>query len=378
MSKDFGKINLRRRTVLRGGLAVAALQVASPFVGKARAEDAVTLRMHTHVPTVSGSYKNLKWWTEKVEKEAGGKLKIELYGSMQLGGQAPDVYDQVKNGVVDIGWTLPGYKAGLFPATSVFELPFIGAPAHIVSPAVDAFLREYGKEEWGAVHPIVFHSAGVSVLHMKTRKIEKLEDFKGLKIRTPSRISSAALSALGATPVPIPSLKMTEALMHDLVDGVVDALVDRARHPRHRRREIPHRNHPARADPRDDHEQAELREAVARPQEGDRRQFRRMARQGIRQALGARRHARHCPRQEARPSDHQGFGRRNRPAGARRPSRFTRAGSRNATPKASPAPRWSPTPRRWWPNTRLKRRRVDEAPCGRQRYRALAASPGRY
>ena len=210
-----------RRAVLKGGLAAGALQIASPFVGRVHAQDAVTLRMHTHVPPVSGSFKNLKWWAEKVEKDSNGKLKIQLFGSMQLGGKAPDIYDQIKNGVVDIGWTLPGYKAGLFPATSAFELPFIGAPAHIVSPAIDTFVRKYGQKEWSAVHPIVVHSAGLSEIHMKTRKVEKLEDFKGLKIRTPSRISSAALSALGATPVPIPGLKMTEAMMHDVVDGVV-------------------------------------------------------------------------------------------------------------------------------------------------------------
>jgi TRAP-type C4-dicarboxylate transport system substrate-binding protein len=221
MSKSIMNAACKRRTLLKGGLAIGALQVVSPFLGKAVGQEPVTLRMHTHVPPVSGSYKNLLWWTKKVENDSGGKLKIELFGSMQLGGKAPDVYDQVKNGVVDLGWTLPGYNAGLFPATSVFELPFIGAPAHIVSPAIDAFLRKYGKKEWDAVHPIVFHSAGLSVIHMKTRKVETLEDFKGLKLRTPSRISSAALAALGATPVPIPSLKMTEALMHDVVDGVV-------------------------------------------------------------------------------------------------------------------------------------------------------------
>jgi TRAP-type C4-dicarboxylate transport system substrate-binding protein len=214
-------IACRRRTVLKAGLAMGALQVASPFVGKAFGQDVVTLRMHTHVPPVSGSYKNLKWWTEKVEKESGGKLKIELFGSMQLGGKPPDIYDQVRNGVVDIGWTLPGYKAGIFPVTSAFELPFIGGPAHVVSPAIDTFVRKHAQKEWSEVHPIVVHSAGLSLLHMKSKKIEKLEDFKGLKIRTPSRLSSAALSALGATPVPIPGLKMTEAVMHDLVDGVV-------------------------------------------------------------------------------------------------------------------------------------------------------------
>ncbi|HZD90278.1 MAG TPA: TRAP transporter substrate-binding protein [Pseudolabrys sp.] len=221
MSNKIATAAIKRRTLLQGGLALGALQIASPFVGSANAAGQVTLRMHTHVPPVSGSFKNLLWWTKKVEKESGGKLKIDLYGSMQLGGKAADVYDQVKNGVVDLGWTLPGYKAGLFPATEVFELPFIGAPAHIVSPAIDTYVRKYAQKEWSHVHPIVVHSAGLSEIHMKTRKIEKLEDFKGMKIRTPSRISSDALSALGATPVPIPSLKMTEAMMHGVVDGVV-------------------------------------------------------------------------------------------------------------------------------------------------------------
>ncbi len=183
--------------------------------------ETINLRMHTHVPPVSSSYKNLTWWKTKVEKESGGRLQITLFGSNQLGGKAEDIYEQVKDGVVDIGWTLPGYKAGLFPVTSAFELPFIGDIASVNSPALDAFVRQYGQKEWGDVHLIVAHSAGVSVFHMKTRKIEKLEDFKGLKIRTPSRISSAALAALGATPVPIPGLKITEALMHDVVDGAV-------------------------------------------------------------------------------------------------------------------------------------------------------------
>jgi len=189
-------------------------------VGPASAQ-VVTLRMHTHVPPVAASYKNLAWWVQKVEKDSGGKLKIQLFGSNQLGGKAEDIYDQVKNGVVDIGWTLPGYKAGLFPVTSAFELPFIGAEASIASQALEIYARKWAQKEWSAVHPIVFHHAGVSVLHMKTRQVKTLEDFKGLKIRTPSRISTAAISALGATPVPIPGLKITEALMRDVVDGAV-------------------------------------------------------------------------------------------------------------------------------------------------------------
>ena len=181
----------------------------------------VTLRMHTFVPPVSGSYKSLKWWTEKIAKDSDGRLKIQLFGSMQLGGKATDLYDQAKNGAVDIVWTLPGYTGGLFPVTSAFELPFIGDDAHITSPALDRFVRKWATAEWGAVHGIVFHSAGRAVIHSKTKPIRTLADFKGMKIRTPSVISTEALKALGATPVPIPGLKVTEALMHNVVDGAV-------------------------------------------------------------------------------------------------------------------------------------------------------------
>jgi TRAP-type C4-dicarboxylate transport system substrate-binding protein len=180
-----------------------------------------SLRMHTFVPPVAGSYKILDWWRKKAMKESNGALKIQLFGSMQLGGKAGDLYNQTKNGVVDIGWVLPGYTAGLFPRIGVFELPFIGDDADIVAPAIDEFVRKWGKKEWGAVHVIVAHTGGPSVLHTKAKPVLTLDDFKGMKIRTPSRVSSQALKILGATPVPIPGLKMTEAFMRNVVDGVI-------------------------------------------------------------------------------------------------------------------------------------------------------------
>ncbi len=210
------------RNKLTGLTGMAAMTAALFLVGSpAAVAQTQSLRMHTFVPPVAGSYKNLNWWRQKVEKDSNGALKIQLFGSMQLGGKPADLYSQTKNGVVDIGWVLPGYTAGLFPRLEVFELPFIGDDASIVSPAVDDFVRKWGKEEWGDVHVIVAHSAGESVIHTKGKAIKTLDDFKGMKIRTPSRISTEALKALGATPVPIPGLKMTEAFMRNVVDGVV-------------------------------------------------------------------------------------------------------------------------------------------------------------
>jgi TRAP-type C4-dicarboxylate transport system substrate-binding protein len=207
------------------GAATGALALAfggAMLASAPASSEVVTLRMHTFVPPVSSSYKSLAAWVEKVEKAANGQLKIQLFGAMQLGGKAPDLYDQVKNGVVDLAWSLPGYKAGLFQAISVFEMPFMAGRAPIVSPAVDEYARTVGAKEWSEIHPVVFHYAGASVLHLKDKRVTKMEDFEGLKIRTPSRESTGALKAMGAVPVPVPGVAtMAEIMIHGVVNGVI-------------------------------------------------------------------------------------------------------------------------------------------------------------
>ena len=216
---------LQRTVAAKASIAAGAgaLALGMLVLGQApAAAQTVTLRLHTHVPPVAASFKILREWMNKVEKDSNGRLKIQMFGAMQLGGKATDIYDQVKNGVVDMGWTLPGYKAGLFPATSVVELPFIGGRAPIVSPAVNEFVKLHGQKEWSDVHVVTVHYAGASVLHLKNKRVTKMEDFQGLKIRTPSRESAGALSALGAVPVPVPgTATMAEIIIRDVVNGVI-------------------------------------------------------------------------------------------------------------------------------------------------------------
>jgi TRAP-type transport system periplasmic protein len=219
---------MRQRMSMAGKWPVAAAAAAAWILGlfllgsAPAVAETITLRWHTHVPPVASSWKILKEWVSKVEKDSKGRLKIQMFGAMQLGGKAEDIYDQVKNGVVDIGWTLPGYKAGLFPATSVFELPFMSGHAPYMSAAVDEFVHLHAQKEWGDVHVIILHSPGASVLHLKNKRVTKMEDFAGLKIRTPSRVSSGALKALGAVPVPVPgTATMAEIMIRDVVNGVI-------------------------------------------------------------------------------------------------------------------------------------------------------------
>ena len=85
----------------------------------------VTLKLHHFVPAQSNQQKFwFEPWAKKLEQESGGRLKVEIYPSMQLGGKQPQLYDQAKDGVVDIVWTVAGTTPGRFPRLEVLELPF--------------------------------------------------------------------------------------------------------------------------------------------------------------------------------------------------------------------------------------------------------------
>ena len=101
---------ITRRTFGLGATAAAAA-VAMPRV--ARAQE-ITLKLHQFLPAQANVPKLvLDPWIKKVQDESGGRIKIEHYPAMQLGGKPPELIDQVTDGIVDIVWTLPGSMASL-------------------------------------------------------------------------------------------------------------------------------------------------------------------------------------------------------------------------------------------------------------------------
>jgi TRAP-type transport system periplasmic protein len=197
--------------------AIAAVILSSPLA----AQD-VKLRVHQFLPAGAPVPKNfIAEWAKKVEQEANGRIKIELYPSMQLGGTPPQLYDQVRDGVVDIVWTLPGYTAGRFPRSETFELPFIAGTAEQNSQAAWEFYQKHLKDEFKDVHVIAAHTHGPGLIHAKGNGVRKLEDMKGLKLRGPSRMVNKLIENLGATPVGMPVPAMPDALSKGVIDGTV-------------------------------------------------------------------------------------------------------------------------------------------------------------
>ncbi|MDE0530434.1 MAG: TRAP transporter substrate-binding protein [Albidovulum sp.] len=180
----------------------------------------VTLRLHTfNSPRSIAVQQFLLPWAEEIEERSGGRAIVEVYPAMQLGGRPSDLYAQARDGVVDIAWTLPGYTAGRFPLTEVFELPFVCGDAEATSRALNEFHRTRMQDEYGDTHPLVFHAAAAGHIHTTDKQVLTLEDLAGLKIRAPSRTSAEILEALGAVPVGMPIPQVYEALSRGVVEG---------------------------------------------------------------------------------------------------------------------------------------------------------------
>ena len=180
----------------------------------------IELKFHTLIPPVANPIKTM-WapWVEKVNAAAAGKMKVTIYPSMQLGGTPRDLVSQVKDGVVDIVWTLPGYTPGRFPVSEVFELPFVHSNAVATTQAIQDFQPKYLTKEWGDYHVLLLHVHAGSLI-MSRKPITKFEDMKGLKIRTATRTMSWYLDTAGALPndQPVPEV------VQMICKGVADAL----------------------------------------------------------------------------------------------------------------------------------------------------------
>ena len=204
------------KPALIGG--AVALGLAAPA-----AAQEVTLRVqHFLSPEASVPKFFIEPWAEKVEAESDGRIAVEVYPAMQLGGAAPALYDQIRGGVIDGGWALPAYTPGRFPEAEVFELPFMTTMnAEESSRAAWEFTEKYLMDRFSDIRVCAVHVHGPGVIHTKGEPLESLSDFQGLKLRGPSRQANALLETLGAQPVGMPVPAFPEALSRGVVDGGV-------------------------------------------------------------------------------------------------------------------------------------------------------------
>jgi len=204
------------KSVLRP-LAVAA--IATMASSAVYAQD-VTLKLHQFLPAQANvPAKVLDVWADRIEAASDGRIKIDRFPSMQLGGSPPELMDQAIDGIADIVWTVVGYTPGRFPSTEVFELPFMVEDARAASCAYwNMFKDHMADTEFADVKILGTWVHGPGMLHT-SEPVNTPADLQGMKIRGGSRLANQLLELSGATPVGMPVPAIPEALSKGVIDG---------------------------------------------------------------------------------------------------------------------------------------------------------------
>ena len=182
----------------------------------------ITLKVHHFLGPQSVQHTvMLKTWCDNIAKDSNNRLNCQISPAMQMGGTPPQLFDQAKDGVADVVWTVAGYSAGRFTRSQVFELPFMMTNAEATSRAAWDFAQKYAQDEYKDVKLLAIHVHGPGVFFTKNKPIQKMEDLKGLKVRGPTATVTKMLGMMGATPVGMPVPAVSDALSKGVIDGAV-------------------------------------------------------------------------------------------------------------------------------------------------------------
>lgn len=157
-------------------------------------------------------------WTEDIAKASDGKLTGKFYPSLQLGGKQDTQYQMMTQGISDVTFTLPGYTSSAFPMTTLTELPGLADSAIEGTNKIWDRFDRFLKADFKDAQVLALWANDNAVLMSKTKRVSKLEDLKGLKVRAPSAVQAAQMEQLGATAVDMPVNQIYNSLDRGVID----------------------------------------------------------------------------------------------------------------------------------------------------------------
>ncbi len=158
-------------------------------------------------------------WIAEIQKRTNGAVQFSYLPGASL--TASDkVYDGVVSGISDIGFSVVAYTPGRFPATELLDLPQ-GYPSGYVSTMVsNDFYNQFKPAEFNDVHVFYFYNTGPQVVFTTKKAVNKLEDLKGLVLRS-TGVGASIATALGATGYAAAQDQAYELMSKGVIDGSI-------------------------------------------------------------------------------------------------------------------------------------------------------------
>ena len=205
--------------------SAAALSMALTL-GAAQAQDK-TYVMKIGTPTVNDTPEEFsRGFAQMVEKDSGGRIKIEVYSASKLGSM-PRMIEGMQFGSIECAIIPPEFFVGVDERFEVLATPgLLDSLAHgqrlVAQPDVMKLMLGLGADK--GLHGIGLYMALPSTLDART-PIRHVADLKGKKIRVfASKFQTEAFERLGATPVAMSLGDVLPAVQQGTIDGAISGI----------------------------------------------------------------------------------------------------------------------------------------------------------
>lgn len=209
------------------GIAVILCFVAVPLTAKGDQEDAAAEKEYmlkfNHVLNQNDPFhKAFLKWSEAVSERTGGKMKVEVFHSAQLGVEE-DIIEQIRMGA-NVGQNTDSARMGNYiPGVAVMNGPYFADSLEEVqkltqAPTIVKWLKEL--EDTYGIKVLSFNWVQGFRNFLTNKEIHSPDDLKGLRIRAPGApIWMESVRSLGPTPVALPFSELYSGIQTKTVDG---------------------------------------------------------------------------------------------------------------------------------------------------------------
>ena len=213
-----------RRTLLRLGALSAFGSLASDLIEPASAQSKLVLKATDVHPLGYPTVEAVLAMGKKLEAATGGRLSVQMYPSMQLGGEK-EMIEQAQVGALAIARISVGPMGPLVPELNVFNLPFMFRDdAHmekvIDGPIGDELLKKLSEHPTAGLIGLCWMNAGTRNVYNAKKPVKSIDDLKGLKIRMMGNpVFVDTMNALGGNGVAMGFDQLVNAMQTGVVDG---------------------------------------------------------------------------------------------------------------------------------------------------------------
>jgi tripartite ATP-independent transporter DctP family solute receptor len=212
-----------RRHAIRLGLAASG-RLAAALAWPAGAQDKLVLKSADVHPFGYPTVEAVKWMGDELAKATDGRITIEIFPSMQLGGEK-EMIEQAQVGALAMARISVGPMWPLVPELNVFNLPYMFRDAQhmekvIDGPIGDEMLMKLSEHPTAGLIGIAWMNAGTRNVYNSKRPVHTMDDLHGLKIRTMGNpIFVDMMNAMGGNGVAMGYDQLINALQTGVVDG---------------------------------------------------------------------------------------------------------------------------------------------------------------